>query len=150
MLRLGFWISHYGSWNFLTRQAESGALSILTQGLAYQLDSGLVQMDGTTSSIAPASINVFEETGLTRRNYIQEWVEDHPDATMEERQAFLESRRNVNFFFNRVTGEKLAMDARLYNSLMTQLLLADPQDPRISPYFRLVYDNVFARVYEVR
>ena len=25
----------------------------------------------------------------------------------------------------------------------------DPQDPRISPYFKLVYDNVFARIYEV-
>ena len=55
----------------------------------------------------------------------------------------------LNFFFNRVTGEKLAMDARLYNSLMVQLLLADPQDPRFSPYFKLLYDNVFARVYEV-
>ncbi|MDO4839507.1 MAG: STT3 domain-containing protein [Desulfovibrionaceae bacterium] len=150
MLRLGFWISHYGSWNFLTRQGEAGALSIVTQGLAYQLENGLVQMDGSTSAIAPASINVFEETGLTSRNYVQEWFENHPEATQEEQQAFLGTRRNVNFFFNHVTGEKLAMDARLYNSLMTQLLLADPQDPRFSPYFSLVYDNVFARVYEVR
>lgn len=36
----------------------------------------------------------------------------------------------MNFFFNRVTGEKLAMDQRLYSSLMVQLLLSDPQDPR--------------------
>ena len=71
------------------------------------------------------------------------------DASPEEQKAFLNTRRNVNFFFNRVTGEKLAMDARLYNSLMVQLLLADPQDPRFSPYFKLLYDNVFARVYEV-
>lgn len=150
MLRLGFWISHYGSWNFLTRQGEAGALSIVTQGLAYQLEKGLVQMDGSTSAIAPASISVFEETGLTSHNYVQEWFETHPDASQEEQHAFLGTRRNVNFFFNHVTGEKLAMDARLYNSLMTQLLLADPQDPRFSPYFSLVYDNVFARVYEVR
>ena len=150
MLRLGFWISHYGSWNFLTRQGEAGALSIVTQGLAYQLEKGLVQMDGSTSAIAPASISVFEETGLTSHNYVREWFEKHPDAPQEEQHAFLGTRRNVNFFFNHVTGEKLAMDARLYNSLMTQLLLADPQDPRFSPYFSLVYDNVFARVYEVR
>ncbi|MDO5536734.1 MAG: STT3 domain-containing protein [Desulfovibrionaceae bacterium] len=150
MLRLGFWISHYGSWNFATRSAEAGALSIVTQALAYQLENGLVQLEGATSSIAPASINVFEETGLTCRNYVQEWFESHRGASREERQEFLNTRRNVNFFFNRVTGEKLAMDARLYNSLMAQLLLADPQDPRFSPYFKLVYDNVFARVYEVR
>ena len=74
----------------------------------------------------------------------------HRNATREDQQAFLNTRRNVNFFFNRVTGEKLAMDARLYNSLMAQLLLSDPQDPRFSPYFKLIYDNVFARVYEVR
>ena len=41
------------------------------------------------------------------------------------------------------------MDAGLYNSLMVQLLVGDPQDPRVSPYFKLVYDNVFARIYEV-
>ncbi len=150
MLRLGFWISHFGSWNFLTRSAEAGALSIVTQALAYQLENGLVQLEGASSSIAPASINVFEETGLTCRNYVQEWFETHRDADERGRRDFLNTRRNVNFFFNRVTGEKLAMDARLYNSLMAQLLLADPQDPRFSPYFRLVYDNVFARVYEVR
>ncbi len=150
MLRLGFWISHYGSWNFITSSAEAGALSIVTQALAYQLENGLVQMEGASSTIAPASINVFEETGLTCRNYVQEWFETHRAADEQERRDFLNTRRNVNFFFNRVTGEKLAMDARLYNSLMAQLLLADPQDPRFSPYFRLVYDNVFARVYEVR
>lgn len=150
MLRLGFWISHYGSWDFAVRKAEAGVLSIVPQALAYQLDTGLVQMEGSATSIAPASICVFEETGLTHRNYVQEWFNAHRDASPEEQQAFLETRRNVNFFFNRVTGEKLAMDARLYNSLMAQLLLADPQDPRFSPYFRLIYDNVFARVYEVR
>ncbi len=150
MLRLGFWISHYGSWNFASSTAEAGALSIVPQALAYQLDSGLVQLEGSVTSIAPASINVFEETGLTCRNYVQEWFDEHRSATREEQQAFLNTRRNVNFFFNRVTGEKLAMDAKLYNSLMAQLLLADPQDPRFSPYFRLIYDNVFARVYEVR
>lgn len=150
MLRLGFWISHYGSWNFATNTAEAGALSIVPQALAYQLDSGLVQLEGSATSIAPASINVFEETGLTCRNYVQEWFDNNRNATREDQQAFLNTRRNVNFFFNRVTGEKLAMDARLYNSLMAQLLLSDPQDPRFSPYFKLIYDNVFARVYEVR
>ena len=55
----------------------------------------------------------------------------------------------MNFLFNRVTDEKLAVDEGLYNSLMIQLLVGDPQDARFSPYFKLVYDNVFARIYEV-
>ena len=150
MLRLGFWISNFGSWNFAQAGGEGGALSIVPQSLAYQLDRGLVQVEGTGTSIAPASINVFEETGVTCRNYVQEWFDAHRGASQAEQQAFLNMRRNVNFFFNRVTGEKLAMDQRLYSSLMVQLLLSDPQDPRFSPYFKLLYDNVFARVYEVR
>ena len=30
-----------------------------------------------------------------------------------------------------------------------RLLVGNPQDPAISPYFKLVYDNVFCRIYEV-
>ena len=40
MLRLGFWISNFGNWNFVTRQGEGGALSIVPQALAYRLDTG--------------------------------------------------------------------------------------------------------------
>ncbi|SDG05953.1 STT3 domain-containing protein [Desulfovibrio legallii] len=149
MLRLGFWISNFGSWNFVTRSGEGGALSIVPQALAYKLDSGEVRLEGSTSAIYAASISVFEETGVSRRDYVQEWFAAHPKATQEEQNAFLAGRRNVNFLFNRVTGEKLAVDARLYNSLMVQLLMGDAHNPRFSPYFKLVYDNVFARIYEV-
>lgn len=149
MLRLGFWISNFGNWNFVTRAGEGGALSIVPQALAYKLDSGEVRLEGNSSAIYASSISVFEETGVTRRNYIQDWFDAHPSATPEEQHEFLSKRRNINFLFNRVTDEKLAMDAGLYNSLMVQLLVGDPQDPRVSPYFKLVYDNVFARIYEV-
>jgi len=149
MLRLSFWISNFGNWNFVNRAGEGGALSIVTQALAYKLDSGEVRLEGNNSAIYASSISVFDETGVTRRNYIQEWFDAHPKATPEEQHDFLSKRRNINFLFNRVTDEKLAMDARLYNSLMVQLLVGEPQDPRISPYFKLVYDNVFARIYEV-
>lgn len=149
MLRLGFWISNFGNWNFATGSGEGGALSIVPQALAYKLDTGEVRLEGSTSAIYASSISVFEETGVTRRNYVQEWFDAHPGATPEEQRAILEQRRNVNFLFNRVTDEKLAMDEGLYKSLMVQLLLGDSQDLRLSPYFKLVYDNVFARIYEV-
>ena len=147
-LRLGFWISNFGNWNFVRQQGESAALSIVTQGLAYQLSTGAVQLPGAPPVYA-SSISVLDETGVTRRDYLQEWFDKNPRATAAQRQRYLESRRNIHFLFNRVTGEKLAMDQRLYNSLMVQLLIGDPRSPRISPYFKLVYDNVFARIYEV-
>ena len=149
MLRLGFWISNFGNWDFVTRQGEGAALSILPQALAYNLDKGEVLLDDGATPIRPASISVFEETGVTRRDYIQQWFDSHPRATAAQRQEFLSGRRNVHFFFNRITDEKLAMDANLYNSLMVRLLVGNPQDPAISPYFKLVYDNVFCRIYEV-
>jgi dolichyl-diphosphooligosaccharide--protein glycosyltransferase len=149
MLRLGFWISNFGNWNFITRQGEGGALSIVPQALAYKLDTGAVHLQGSANAVYAASISVFEETGLTRRDYVQEWFEAHSGASQEEQKAFLSERRNIHFFFNRITGEKLVVDETLYNSLMVQLLTGSPQDQRFSPYFRLVYDNVFARIYEV-
>lgn len=149
MLRLGFWISNFGHWNFESHSGEGGALSIVPQEVAYRLDTGEVRLEGRAESIYAASINVFEETGVTCRNYIQEWFDKNPSADLTAQQDFLSSRRNVNFLFNRVTGEKFAVDQSLYNSLMVQLLLANPQDIRFSPYFKLVYDNVFARIYEV-
>lgn len=149
MLRLGFWISNFGNWNFITRQGEGGALSIVPQALAYRLKTGEVRLMDSGGIIYPASIAVFDETGVIKRNYVQEWFDAHPKASASEQQAFLAGRRNVHFLFNRVTDEKLAMDEGIFNSLMVRLLLCDPQDPRISPYFKLVYDNVFARIYEV-
>ncbi len=149
MLRLGFWISMFGNWNFVSGQGQGRALSIVPQSLAYHLESGAVRLEGSESAVYASSISVFDETGVTRRNYIQEWFEASPEASAEQQRRFLAERRNVNFFFNRITGEKLAMDEGLYNSLMVQLLLGDPQDLRFSPYFKLVYDNVFARIYEV-
>lgn len=149
MLKLGFWISNFGSWNFITCKGEGGALSIVPQALEYNLKTGEVRLEDSASLIFPASINVFQETGLIRRNYIEEWFARHPKATVKEQEAWLATRRNLNFLLNRVTNEKLAMDEGLFNSLMVQLLLSEPGDQNLAPYFKLVYDNVFARIYEV-
>lgn len=149
MLRLGFWISNFGNWNFISCTGEGGALSIVPQALEYRLGTGEVRLGDSPRIILPSSIAIFEETGVKQRNYVQEWFQEHPNATPVQQQNELNSRRNINFLFNRITDEKLAVDGRIYSSLMVQLLLCDPSDPRIAPYFRLVYDNVFARIFEV-
>ncbi len=149
MLRLGFWISLFGSWNFAEQKGISSAISIIPQQLTYQLDEGEVLVQGAEGSISASTINVFEDGKFSRRDYVREWVEKHPNASDEARRRYYEKRRNIHFFLNRVTDEKLLMDEKLYNSLMVQLLISPPGDPALSPYFRLVYDNVFCRVYEV-
>lgn len=149
MLKLGFWISNFGNWNFITCKGEGGALSIVPQALEYNLKAGEVRLENNSGLIFPSSISVFQETGLTQKNYIQAWFAAHPDATQKEQIAWLATRRNINFLFNRVTDEKLAVDEGIYNSLMIQLLIAEPGDAKLAPYFKLVYDNVFTRIYEV-
>ena len=149
MLRLGFWITNFGSWDFVRQTGIGSAISIIPQQLTYHLEDGEVLVEGASSSISASTINVFEDGKFSRRNYIGEWLDKHPNAGEDARRKYFERRRNIHFFFNRVTDEKLVVDERLYNSLMVQLLISPPGDPALSEHFRLVYDNVFCRVYEV-
>ena len=149
MMRLGFWITTFGNWNFLTQEGKGNALSIVPQGLSYRLENGEVQVEGSDKSILVSTISVFEDGRMTHKDYIQEWFDKNPGASEEAQKSFLANRRNVHFLFNRVTGEKLIMDEGLYSSLMAQLLIGKPNDPRFAQYFKLVYDNGFVRIYEV-
>ena len=149
MLRLGFWITNFGSWDFVKQAGIGSAISIIPQQLTYQLEEGEVLVEGASGSISASTINVFEDGKFSRRNYIREWLDKNPNAGEETRRKYFERRRNIHFFFNRVTDDKLVIDERLYNSLMVQLLISPPGSPDLSDHFRLVYDNVFCRVYEV-
>ena len=149
MLNLGFWISTFGSWNFLSKEGRGYAISIVPQALSYRLDNGDVVMKGSNVMVPAASIDVFSDGRLTHRDYVT------PPEYLPDNQAIkawkedVERRRNVHFLFNRVTGEKLVVDDRMYKTLMVQLLICDPADTRFTPYFRLIYDNVFCRIYAV-
>ena len=149
MLRLGFWITNFGSWDFVKQAGIGSAISIIPQQLTYQLEEGEVLVEGASGSISASTINVFEDGKFSRRNYIREWLDKNPNAGEDARRKYFEHRRNIHFFFNRVTDEKLVIDERLYNSLMVQLLISPPGSPELAEHFRLVYDNVFCRVYEV-
>ena len=149
MLDLGFWISTFGSWNFLTKEGRGYAISIVPQALSYRLDKGEVVMKGSNVNVPAASIDVFSDGQLDHRDYVKapEFLPDN-DAIKAWKED-MDRRRNVHFLFNRVTGEKLVIDDRMYNTLMVQLLICNPGDQRFTPYFRLIFDNVFCRIYEV-
>ncbi len=150
MLSLGFWITTFGNWDFLQQEGRGYAISIVPRQLAYRLDTGDVVMQGTTTAIPAASIDLFEDGRLVHRNYLrpEPSVPRTPQALRLWKED-AEQRRNVHFLFNRVTGEKLVVDDNMYNTLMTRLLLRPPNDPALLPYFRLIFDNVFCRIYEV-
>ncbi len=149
MLNLGFWISTFGSWNFVTKEGRGYAISIVPQALAYRLDTGEVVIKNTGVTVPAASIDIFADGQLDHRNYVvtPEYLPDN--AAIRAWKEDMDRRRNVHFLFNKVTGEKLVVDDRMYNTLMVQLLIGDPASKEFSPYFRLIYDNVFCRIYEV-
>lgn len=150
MLDLGFWISTFGTWDFLKKEGRGYAISIVPQQLSYRIDKGEVLMHGTTTSIPAASIDLFEDGRLVHKDYVSPPSEPFSSPAAEKNwRDDVERRRNVHFLFNRVTSEKLVVDDKMYNTLMIQLLLCSPTDPRFAPYFRLIYDNVFCRIYEV-
>ena len=128
MLRLGFWITTYGRWDFLAKEGRGYQIASISKPLQFSMENGVVLVQNMDPVYAE-SIDVLDDTGLQRQMYFR--------------------FNGRHFIFNRTTGDKLVIDDDMYNTLMVQLLLSSPEDPRFTPYFRLVFDNVHTRVYEV-
>ncbi len=161
LMRLGLWVTRYGSWNFIKKREAGALMSNITVALEYNLDTGEI-LAQASKPVPAASIDIFTPKNLIRNKYqrssaayhfvfnpqsveevaLREDVRDMPLA------KFWEWQRG-EFNFTAPINDKMAMDDVFYNTLMVQLMLCGPDDPRFAPYFRLVYDNVYARVYEV-
>ncbi len=163
LLRLGVWVSQYGSWNFATNKSSGSYMNNLDKAIAYNLETGLVQPDGG-KGLRAGSIAVFESGGLSVRRYPDRqggfhFIFNPPRRDEEEsfHKRFIANPLSLfwkdEWAYVRLaveSNDKIAMDEVFYNTLMVQLLLCDRDDPRFAPYFRLVYDNTYTRVFEVR
>ena len=163
LLRLGVWVSQYGSWNFETAKSSGSYMNNLDKGIAYNLETGLVQPDGG-KGLKAGSIAVFESGGLSVKTYPGRQGGFHfifnpprPDEEDGFRRRFAadplsrfwqEQWARIHLAVE--SNDKIAMDEVFYNTLMVQLLLCERDDPRFAPYFHLVYDNTYTRVFEVR
>ena len=160
LLRLGLWVTRYGSWNFVRKSGSGALMNNIYQGLEYGPESGRVATDDG-EEVEAASIDVFDASGLTRYTYPGRRgnhfifnMQSHIGATTVARKAehplvrFWEWQRG-HFYFTAPTSDKMVLDPVFYNTLMVQLLIGKKDSPAIAPYFRCVFDNVFCRVYEV-
>ena len=128
MLRLGYWISKHGNWDFIEKSGKAYNISRIKNSLKYNLDSGLVNIEGR-DPLQADSIDILTENGLVRESY------------------FRFNQRH--FVLNFLSGDKLILDDDLYNSLLVQLLICSPNDKRYKKYFTLIFDNIYCRVYKV-
>ena len=160
LLRLGLWVTRYGSWNFVRKSGPGALMNNIYQGLEYGAESGRVATDGG-QVVEAASIDVFDASGLTRHSYPGRRgnhfifnMQSHANATTVARRTenalvrFWEWQRG-DFSFTATTSDKMVLDPVFYNTLMVQLLIGKKDSPTIAPYFRCVFDNVFCRVFEV-
>lgn len=156
-LRLGIWINKYGSWNFIRKSGPGSLMNNLATALEFNLETGQVAAKGG-KPVQARSISLFHPSGITRQTYAKggnHFIFNLENATVAEEKTEMSLlarfwKNRVGYFgFTAPTNDKLVVDDVFYYTLMVQLLVAPPDDPRFAPYFRLVYDNVYSRVYEV-
>ena len=129
MLRLGFWISKHGSWDFVEKTGEAEKITRIKKSLKYSLNSGLVEINGS-DPLQADSIDVLTKDGLVRESY------------------FRFNQRH--FILNFLNGDKLILNDGLYNSMLAQLLLSGKDDPRFKNYFTPIFDNVYCKIYRIK
>lgn len=158
LLRLGLWISRFGSWNFITREGPGALLNTLTPALHFNPDTGEIMSEGSRPFLA-SGITFFEAGGLEQYRYsrpdgyfflfnIRKNDAGGPGKDSAIRRFWLWQRGEAAF--PGPISDKLVMDQVFFNSMMVQLLICPENDPAISPYFKLVFDNTYTRIYEVQ
>jgi dolichyl-diphosphooligosaccharide--protein glycosyltransferase len=126
-LRLAYWISYYGSWDLASGQADPGRIQQVRGEVSFDLDKGHMEVEGGT----------VELSGLE--------VVDHEDP----KHFTWDSDIGIYAVLNRITHELYLMDEKIYNSMMVQMLIRDPD--RFKDDFELTVDNYpWNRAYRVR
>jgi dolichyl-diphosphooligosaccharide--protein glycosyltransferase len=160
LLRLGLWVTRYGSWNFVQRNGAGALMNNISQALEYTMATGRVRSPGGQPVYA-GSIDVFSPQGVEHVAYNRtggyhfifnplppEWAYPEEQEKDDPLAGFWKERRG-RLAFTAMSNDKIVVDSVYYNTMMVQLLLCPSDDPRIAPYFRLVYDGVYTRIYEV-
>ncbi|MDR2124890.1 MAG: hypothetical protein LBP38_07945 [Desulfovibrio sp.] len=157
LLHLGLWVTRYGSWNFESKTAPGALMNNLTPALKYNVDRGIVLAE-ESGPIYASTITVFDGKHVERFDFNRYgayhfiFSTRRTDGIGDGRLPFLRrfwQRLRGPDIFSGPAGNKLVMDDVFYNSMMVQLLIRPPDDPEITPYFKLVFDNVYARIYKV-
>lgn len=159
LLRLGLWVTRYGSWNFDRKTSAGSLMNNLSTGLSFNMDTGVIlRNDG--QPVYAASINIIEKQGLESVSYNRYGAYHFIFSTQPIRyevpqDPFRHYLKDIwqalrpDHVFPSQLSDKLVMDEVFYNTMMVQLLLCPQDDPFISPYFKLVFDNRYTRIFEV-
>jgi dolichyl-diphosphooligosaccharide--protein glycosyltransferase len=156
LLHLGLWITRYGSWNFESKTAPGALMNNLTPALKYNVDRGIV-LSEESGPIYASTMTVFDGNDIERFDF-NRYGAYHFIFNPRETESRGAEEGFLRRFWQRLrgpgvfagpAGDKLVMDDVFYNTMMVQLLIRPSDDPLLTPYFKLVFDNVYTRIYEV-
>jgi dolichyl-diphosphooligosaccharide--protein glycosyltransferase len=126
-LRLAGWIGYYGAWDLVAGTSSPGNMQQIQGEVRIDSGSGVLTLNGRP--IPLDTMDVIEEKG-TRHFQWPNGSGSHVLINQFSRQVFL-------------------TDARMYRSMMVQMLIADPAS--FEPYFELVDDRYpWTRVYKAK
>lgn len=124
-------ITRIGNWDFLQKQGQGYTVQPLEGEVRYSIDLGVI-MPGNGTPRYVSGIDVFAPEGLSRRIYFR--------IAEELRMAVRKTGSGEEYYL--FSGD-------FADSLMYRLLVSSPDDAYTAPFFKLVFDNVLTRVYEV-
>ncbi len=126
-LRLAYWISFYGNWNLESGQGSPGRIQQIQGRLSFDLEKGIIKM--SRGQVELEAMDILESQGTRHMKW--------------------SNGTGIYAVLNRFSNELFLMDAKIYKSMMIQMLISDPDD--FSDHFELVSDHYpWARAYRVK
>jgi dolichyl-diphosphooligosaccharide--protein glycosyltransferase len=117
-LRLSYWISFYGNWDLISGIGAPGQLQQLHGEFRIDTQSG--QIFQQSGKVFIDSLDIIDD-GDTARH--MSW----------------QNGSGLHLILNQRSNQVFLMNPKIYNSMMIQMLIGDPQD--FAPHFELVEDN---------
>ena len=126
-MKLAYWISHFGNWDLETGKGFPGKIQRLRGRVKLNMKEGTLQTQKTNIDIK--TMDVIQN----KKTFHRSWP----------------SQNDVHAVVNKLSQEIYIMDSTIYESMMTQMLIQEPEP--YSQHFELVIDNFpWARVYRVK
>lgn len=126
-LRLASWISFYGNWDIASGTSSPGKIQQVRGEVRLDSAAGLLVINGNSTPVD--SLDVVEAEGAKHFQW--------PHGT------------GMHVVINQMSRQVFLMDAKIYRSMMVQMLLRPASD--FEGEFSLVVDNFpWARAYKVR
>jgi len=126
-LRLASWISYYGNWDIVSGTSSPGKMQQVQGEIRVDSATGSLVVNGKPMNLD--SLDVVEEGGT--RHF------DWPNGS------------GSHVLINQLSRQVFLMDAKMYRSMMVQMLIRPPQD--FADDFTLVVEKYpWARAYKVK